>query len=88
MRAVIDSISRSVPGGLTELITLGRALKKRAADVVAYFDLRDQQRADRGDQRQARAPPRVRARVRNLTTYIARSLLETGGFIPQPHPGP
>ena len=24
---------------------------------------------------------------RNLTIYIARSLLETGGFRPRPHPG-
>jgi transposase len=27
-----------VPKALTEVITLGRTLKKRAADVLAYFD--------------------------------------------------
>ena len=27
-----------VPRGLTELITLGRALKRRAGDILAYFD--------------------------------------------------
>jgi hypothetical protein len=27
-----------VPTALTELITLGRTLKRRAADVLAYFD--------------------------------------------------
>jgi len=36
--AVITSISAGVPRQLTELITLGRTLKPRAADVLAYFD--------------------------------------------------
>ena len=38
MVQLIDSISHGVPKALTELITLGRTLKKRAADVLAYFD--------------------------------------------------
>ena len=38
MRQLIDSISRGVPAALTEVITLGRTLKKRAADILAYFD--------------------------------------------------
>ena len=38
MQAVIDALSSGVPGILTELITLGRTLKKRAADILAYFD--------------------------------------------------
>jgi transposase len=38
MQTVIDSLSTGVPAALTELITLGRTLKKRAADVLAYFD--------------------------------------------------
>jgi transposase len=38
MEAVISSISAGVPKPLTEIITLGRTLKKRAADVLAYFD--------------------------------------------------
>jgi transposase len=37
MVKLIDSISSSVPRALTEVITLGRTLKKRAADVLAYF---------------------------------------------------
>ena len=51
MRAVIDSVSRAVPSALTELITLGRTLMKRAEDVLAYFIDPDKQRPDRGDQR-------------------------------------
>jgi len=38
MTALIASLSRGVPAALTELITLGRTLKKRATDVLAYFD--------------------------------------------------
>lgn len=38
MSQLIDAVSHGVPKALTELITLGRTLKKRAADVLAYFD--------------------------------------------------
>ena len=39
MRAEINTLtSTRVPRGLTELITLGRTLKRRAGDVLAYFD--------------------------------------------------
>jgi len=38
MTQLIDSISSAVPKALSEIITLGRTLKKRAADVPAYFD--------------------------------------------------
>jgi transposase len=38
MVSLIDALSSGVPQPLTELITLGRTLKKRAVDVLAYFD--------------------------------------------------
>ena len=38
MVQVIDSLSHGVPKPLTELITFGRTLTKRAVDVLAYFD--------------------------------------------------
>lgn len=38
MEKLIDSLSAGVPAALTELVTLGRTLKKRADDVLAYFD--------------------------------------------------
>ena len=38
MQALIDKVSSGVPAALTEIITLGRTLKKRATDVLAYFD--------------------------------------------------
>lgn len=36
--AVIDSISAGVGNDLTELQTLGRTMKRRAADILTYFD--------------------------------------------------
>ena len=38
MDKLIRWVSAGVPSALTELITLGRTLKKRAAEVLAYFD--------------------------------------------------
>jgi transposase len=38
MVTLINSISHGVPARLTELTTLGRTLKQRAADILAYFD--------------------------------------------------
>ena len=87
MRQLIDSVSSGVPGALTEVITLGRTLKKRAADVLAYFD---RPAASNGPTEAINGRlEHLRGSAlgfRNLTNYIARSLLETGGFRPQPHP--
>ena len=39
MRAEIERLSNAgVPSSLTEIITLGRTLKRRATDILAYFD--------------------------------------------------
>jgi transposase len=38
MVKLIDTISTGVPNALVEITTLGRTLKKRAADVLAYFE--------------------------------------------------
>jgi transposase len=88
MRTLIESISRDVPGALTEIITLGRTLKRRAADVLAYFDRpgtsNGPTEAINGRLEHLRGSA---LGFRNLTNYIARSLLETGGFRPQLHPG-
>ena len=87
MVKLIDSISAGVPKTLTEVITLGRTLKKRAADVLAYFDhpgtSNGPTEAINGRLEHLRGSA---LGFRNLTNYIARSLLETGGFRPQLHP--
>ena len=84
MAALITTLSAGVPKVLTELITLGRTLKKRAADVLAYFDRpgtsNGPTEAINGRLEHLRGSA---LGFRNLTNYIARSLLETGGFRPQ-----
>ena len=88
MQAEINTLtSTRVPRDLTELITLRRTVKRRAGDIPAYFDhphtsngptevingrLEDLRRSALG--------------FRNLTHFITRALLETGGFRPEQHP--
>jgi transposase len=83
---IISAISTGVPTALTELTTLGRTLKRRAADVLAYFD---RPRTSNGPTEAINGRlEHLRGSAlgfRNLTNYIARSLLETGGFRPQLH---
>ena len=87
MAALITTLSTGVPKALQEVITLGRTLKKRAADVLAYFDRpgtsNGPTEAINGRLEHLRGSA---LGFRNLTNYIARSLLETGGFKPQLHP--
>ena len=84
MRKLIDSLTRSVPTALTEIITLGRTLNKRATDVLAYFDHPDRSNgpteAVNGGLEHLRGSA---LGFRNLTNYIARSLLEAGGLRPR-----
>ena len=83
MVALIDTLRHGVPAALTELITPGRTLTKSAADVLAYFDRP-------GTSNRPTEPINGRLEhlrgsalgFRNLTNYIARCLLETGGFRP------
>lgn len=88
MIALIDSVSAGVPAVLSEVITLGRTLKKRAHDVLAYFDRpgtsNGPTEAINGRLEHLRGSA---LGFRNITNYIARSLLETGGFRPRLHPG-
>ena len=86
MQAVIDSLSTGVPAALTELKTLGRTLKRRAVDVLAYFDRpgtsNGPTEAINGRLEHLRGSA---LGFRNLTNYVARSLLESGGFRPKTH---
>ena len=86
MQTVIDAISSGVPAALTEIRRLGRTLKRRAADVLAYFDRpgtsNGPTEAINGRLEHLRGSA---LGFRNLTHYIARALLETGGFQPQLH---
>ncbi len=87
MTALIESVSQGVPGALSELITLERTLKKRAEYVLAYCDRpgtpNGPTEAINGRLEHLRGSA---LGFRNLTNYIARSLLETGGFRLRLHP--
>jgi len=84
MVKLIDSVSTGVPTALAEITKLGRTLKQRAADVLAYFDRpgtsNGPTEAINGRLEHLRGSA---LGFRNLTNYIARSLLESGGFRPQ-----
>ena len=87
MTELINTVSSGVPAALREVITLGRTLKQRALDVLAYFDRpgtsNGPTEAINGRLEHLRGSA---LGFRNLTNYIARSLLEAGGFRPLLHP--
>ena len=88
VQAEINTLtSTRVPRSLTELMTLGRTLKRRAGDILAYFDhphtSNGPTEAINGRLEHLRG---CALGFRNLTNYIARCFLETGGFRPQLHP--
>ncbi|MFG2323540.1 transposase [Streptomyces sp. NPDC048568] len=87
MQAVIDALASGVPAALVELRKLGRTLKQRAADVLAFFDLpgtsNGPTEAINGRLEHLRG---TALGFRNLTHYITRSLLEADGFRPRLHP--
>ena len=88
MRAEIACLSDAgVPRSLTEIVTLGRTLKRQSPDILAYFDHPNTSNC---------SAEAINGRLehlhgsalgfRNLTNYITRALLETGGFRPHLHP--
>ena len=88
LQQLIDSLSSGVPSPLIELRKLGRTLRQRATDILAFFDRPGTSNGP---------TEAINGRLehlsgsalgfRNLTNYIVRSLLETGGFKPALHPG-
>jgi transposase len=87
MADLIAAISSGVPKDLVEVIRLGRTMKQRAEDVLAYFDRpgtsNGPTEAINGRLEHLRGSA---LGFRNLAHYIARSLLEAGGFRPLLHP--
>ena len=86
MTKIIEAVSSGVPTALFELHRLGRIMKQRAADILAYFDRpgtsNGPTEAINGRLEHLRGSA---LGFRNLPNYIARSLLETGGFRPRLH---
>jgi transposase len=86
MQQLINDLAHGVPKALSEVVILGRTLNKRAADVLAYFDRpgtsNGPTEAINGRLEHLRGSA---LGFRNLTNYIARCLLEAGGFRPHLH---
>ena len=87
MEKVIVALRAKVPDTLVELGKLGRTLTGRADDILAFFDRpgtsNGPTEAINGRLEHLRGSA---LGFRNLTNYIARSLLESGGFRPRLHP--
>ncbi|ROR53167.1 transposase [Luteococcus japonicus] len=87
MTSLIDAIGTAVPSSLVEVAKLGRTLTKRRDDVLAFFDHHGSSNgpteAINGRLEHLRG---TALGFHNLTHYIARSLLEAGGFRPDLHP--
>ncbi|SJN16926.1 Mobile element protein [Luteococcus japonicus LSP_Lj1] len=87
MARLIDALASAVPADLVEVAKLGRTLTKRRDDILAFFDHQGSSNgpteAINGRLEHLRG---TALGFRNLTHYIARSLLEAGGFRPQLHP--
>jgi transposase len=83
LQKVIDTLRENVPDGLAEVARLGGTLAKRSKDVLAYFDLPGTSNgpveAINGRLEHLRGSA---LGFRSLTNYVARSLLEAGGFRP------
>ena len=81
LMAVIDSTSTGMPHELTELQRLGRTMKRRADDILAYFDHANTSNgpteAINGRIEHLRG---TALGFRNIVHYITRALLDTGGF--------
>jgi len=86
LNRLITAISHNVPPPLIGVRKLGHTLSRRRVDIMAYFDhpgtSNDPTEAINGRLEHLRGSA---LGFRNLTNYIARSLLETGGFRPVLH---
>lgn len=81
MNRLIDSIASGVPAGIEEVTRLGRTLNRRKDDILAYFDhpgsSNGPTEAINGRLEHLRG---IAQGFRNLTHYITRSLIHTGGL--------
>ena len=86
MRAVVISVTAGVPAALVEICRVGRTLKQCAGDVLAFFHRPGT--SDGPTEAISGLLEHLRGSAlgfRNLTHYIARSMLESGGFRPYLH---
>ena len=79
MKSLIAKLTHAVPACLTEVAALGRILKKRAADILAFFDhphtSNGPTEAINGRLEHLRG---IALGFRNLDSYTIRSLIYAG----------
>lgn len=87
LRDLIHDLTTTLPREMIEVRSLATTLKKRASDILAYFDHMGSSNgpteAINGRLEHLRGSA---LGFMNLANYIARSLLESGGFRPVLHP--
>jgi transposase len=83
MTTVIDALRSGVPDALEELAQLGRTLRRRRADVLAYFDHHASNGPTEAINGRLEALRRNALGFRNLTHYRLRSLLHCGNLAQQ-----
>lgn len=77
---LIEKISSTLPPGLKELGELGRTLKRRRDDVLAYFEHRASNGPVEAINERLEHLRGIALGFRNLNHYILRSLLHSGGL--------
>ena len=86
MTRLITSIHSDVPASLEELRSLEQTMKRRRDDILAFFDhpgtSNGPTEAVNGLLEHLRGTARG---FRNIVNYIARCLLDAGGFKPLTH---
>ena len=86
MTRLITSIQSGVPTGLDELRSLGQTMKRRRDDILAFFDhpgtSNGPTEAVNGLLEHLRGTARG---FRSIVNYVARCLLDAGGFRPLIH---
>jgi transposase len=80
MTTIINTLRSGVPDALEELAQLGRALWRRRADVLAYFDHHASNGPTEAINGRLEALRRNALGFRNLTHYRLRSLLHCGNL--------
>ena len=83
MTTIIDTLRSGVPAALEELAQLGRTLRRRRADVLAYFDHHASNGPTEAINGRLEALRRNALGFRNLTHYRLRSLLHCGNLAQQ-----
>ena len=87
MARLITSLQAGIPARLEEVRSLGRTMKRRRTDILAFFDYPGTSNGPTETINGLLEHLTGTARgIRNLTNHITKSLLDTDDFKPLIHP--